>query len=247
MVNIDRVYQRVLVLSNKEQRGYITPQEFNLLANHAQMDIFEQYFYDLNQFRRMNGNDTVYSDMTSVLEEKISLFRVYDSTVDVVSNFGDINVNENFDDFYRLELVRVDYQAENGRKVAELIQVKDLSLINSSPLLKWTTKRPVYISYSTGNAPQRLKVYPYPSQDQDVDRVLISYIKRPALANWGSTVINGVALYNQNNSQHFELHDSEETELVIKILTLAGIVIKDPNLYNIGTGEDNKNIQQEKQ
>ena len=108
-------------------------------------------------------------------------------------------------------------------------------------------KRPVYISYSTGNAPQRLKVYPYPSKDQDVDRVLISYIKRPALANWGSTVINGVALYNQNNSQHFELHDSEETELVIKILTLAGIAIEKPNLTQVAAGLQGAQIQQEKQ
>ena len=28
-VNIDTVYQRVLAIANKEQRGYITPQEFN--------------------------------------------------------------------------------------------------------------------------------------------------------------------------------------------------------------------------
>ena len=46
MVKIDTVYQRVLALANKEQRGYITPQEFNLFANQAQMDIFEQYFYN---------------------------------------------------------------------------------------------------------------------------------------------------------------------------------------------------------
>ena len=37
MVLVDRVYQRVLTLANKEQRGYITPQEFNLFANQAQM------------------------------------------------------------------------------------------------------------------------------------------------------------------------------------------------------------------
>ena len=43
-VNIDTVYQRVLAIANKEQRGYITPQEFNLLANQAQLVIFEQYF-----------------------------------------------------------------------------------------------------------------------------------------------------------------------------------------------------------
>ena len=52
MVSIDTVYQRVLALANKEQRGYITPQEFNLFANQAQMEIFEQYFYDTKQFNR---------------------------------------------------------------------------------------------------------------------------------------------------------------------------------------------------
>ena len=49
-VSIDTVYQRVLSILNKEQRGYVTPQEFNLFANQAQLDLFEQYFYDINQF-----------------------------------------------------------------------------------------------------------------------------------------------------------------------------------------------------
>ena len=56
-VSINNVYQKVLAIANKEQRGYITPQEFNLFANQAQMEIFEQYFYDLNQFSRILGND----------------------------------------------------------------------------------------------------------------------------------------------------------------------------------------------
>ena len=76
MVNVNTVYQTVLALANKEQRGYITPQEFNLFANQAQMSIFEQYFYDLNQFTRVPGNDTSYSDMVNLLEEKIAAFEV---------------------------------------------------------------------------------------------------------------------------------------------------------------------------
>ena len=72
-VIINDVYQKVLAIANKEQRGYITPQEFNLFANQAQMDIFEQYFYDINQFGRVPGNSTEYSDMISLLEEKIAL------------------------------------------------------------------------------------------------------------------------------------------------------------------------------
>ena len=44
MIQVDSVYQRVLALANKEQRGYITPQEFNLYANHAQKEIYEHIF-----------------------------------------------------------------------------------------------------------------------------------------------------------------------------------------------------------
>ena len=47
MVNIDTVYQKVLAICNKEQRGYITPQEFNLMANKAQLDIYETYFHKM--------------------------------------------------------------------------------------------------------------------------------------------------------------------------------------------------------
>jgi len=57
----------------------------------------------------------------------------------------------------------------------------------------------------------------------------------------------GSDLYDSTNSVDFELHSSEETKLVIKILQLAGIAMKDPSLYQVAAAEDNKNIQQEKQ
>ena len=38
-ISIDTVYQRVLAFANKEQRGYITPQEFNLFAGQVQMEM----------------------------------------------------------------------------------------------------------------------------------------------------------------------------------------------------------------
>lgn len=77
-VSINTVYQKVLAIANKEQRGYITPQEFNLFADQAQKEIFEQYFYDINQFNRVPGNQTEFSDQLYMLEEKISAFRVND-------------------------------------------------------------------------------------------------------------------------------------------------------------------------
>ena len=43
-VSINTVYQTVLLILNKEQRGYITPQEFNDVATQVQLEIFNKYF-----------------------------------------------------------------------------------------------------------------------------------------------------------------------------------------------------------
>ena len=71
-ISIDTIYQRVLAVANKEQRGYLTPQEFNLLANQAQQDIFDQYFYDLSQFKKMPSDPTTpMSDMVELIKNKV--------------------------------------------------------------------------------------------------------------------------------------------------------------------------------
>ena len=63
MVSVDTVYQRVLAIANKEQRGYVTPQEFNLIANQAQSEIFEDYFTQMNVAKQAPGNESEYSDV----------------------------------------------------------------------------------------------------------------------------------------------------------------------------------------
>ena len=75
MVNIDTVYQKVLVLANKEQRGYITPQEFNLMADKAQLEIFESYFHDMKMAYLKPKNDSIYSNEMDMLEEKMQIFK----------------------------------------------------------------------------------------------------------------------------------------------------------------------------
>ena len=74
MVNIDTVYQTVQALANKEQRGYITPQEYNLFANQAQQDIFEQYLYDLEAFRERRPMQHQLGDSVSMLMNKLKNF-----------------------------------------------------------------------------------------------------------------------------------------------------------------------------
>ena len=227
MVNIDTVYQRVLALANKEQRGYITPQEFNLFANQAQMDIFEQYFYDRAQFGRVPGNKTMYADPIDILEEKIEIF--HKSTPLVVTDNGFVLPS----DLYRLARVN---NSDNDATIEKLTHQKFTTAINS-PLTAPTLSRPIY--YVKGK-------YAIVSPDT-IEDISIDYIGVPSAAQWNGYNTPSGELYNESESANFSLHVSEETKLVIKILQLAGIAMKDPSLYQIGAAEDNKNIQQEKQ
>jgi hypothetical protein len=242
-VSIDTVYQRVLAIANKEQRGYITPQEFNLFANQAQMDIFEQYFYDQNAFLRTPTNDTTYSDMIDLLGEKIDHFEKYRQPVAMSTSVAGEGT---LPDYYRLGEL---YTNKCGKYVEiELIPQNEIFHILNSPLTEPTTSRPVYVRNSGGTATDReRRIQIYPTTIDNNATVICNYIARPATVQWAYTVVNDKALYNSTASVDFELHESEETELVIKILALAGIQMKDPGLYQIAAQEDVKNEQQEKQ
>ena len=45
---INSVRQTVMSTLNKNNYGYISPSDFNLFAKQAQLDIFENYFYQYN-------------------------------------------------------------------------------------------------------------------------------------------------------------------------------------------------------
>jgi len=230
-VNINTVYLRVLAIANKEQRGYITPQEFNTLANQAQLDIFEQYFYDLNQFLRLPGNDTIHSDAVDMLEEKIGIFEVYNSPIGT-GTLSELNVHKLGAVYHQETINGVQTKVE-----AEKLNPNELRYYINSPLTAPTVKRPVFIVQQ-----DQITVLP-----AEADNLSMNYIKKPTDVYWGYVMVNDEALYNPSTSINFELHASEETELVLKILSLAGIVIRDPQLYQIAATEDAKNTQQEKQ
>jgi len=225
----DTVYQRVLSIINKEQRGYLTPQEFNLLANQAQMEIFEQYFYDINQFGRIPGNNTEYSDMINMLNEKIAVFE-RSSSPSVSSGAFTLP------SLYRLGSLFYN----NGTDYIEVERVsnKKIRLINQTPLVAPSVARPVYVQTSA----TAIKMYP----TSGLTNVTVDYVAKPTTVEWAYTNVNNHPLYNANNTTDFELHPSEEKNLVVRILALAGVLVKDPGVYQIAATEETKDIQQEK-
>ena len=225
MVNVDTVYQRVLAIANKEQRGYITPLEFNLLANQAQLSLFENYFVELNQALAMPGNESEYSDIVKTLNEKISIFKNDGDLVPLTYASGYFSYPS---DMHKLGTL---YYRHNGVATEDSVEIQEIDYnelidYNNSPLTKPTLSRPIYSRSENG-----IKVFSTPLI---INNVVTSYTKIPAKVEWGYVVTNEQALYNASSSDNFELHASEEITLVVKILGLVGIVIQKQDLMALG-------------
>ena len=237
MINIDTVYQQVLALANKEQRGYITPQEFNLFANLAQQDIFEQYFYDLHQFKRLNDNDNAHTNMQQLIEEKIQFFEVTAGAATIGGWAGNTNP---ISKLLHSSVYRVHRVTYNGRP-SEILNTVDFNKTRSSgPLVAPTDARTV--CNIRGNRIRLLGsggIFLIPGG--------VVYSRKPNRVTWGYVVVNEKALYDPQSSSNFELHQSEEPSLVYKILKYAGISIKSPDVIQAGGSMEISQIQQEKQ
>lgn len=75
--SINEVRNSVLAIANKNNYGYISPQDFNLYAKQAQIDMFEDYFYSYNNWinkQNARQSGTGYADITKGLVEVMDGF-----------------------------------------------------------------------------------------------------------------------------------------------------------------------------
>ena len=245
---VDDVYKTVLFILNKEQRGYMPPAEFNRIATHVQREIFESYFQYENKQYRVPSNDSEYSDRYKNVDEKISAFKRL--SAGLTKNAG--GYFEQPADFYKLGTV-IYTDAKSNQKEVQRVQENDLLNINMSPLTKPSTTHPIY-TYRDN------KIYVQPISIAN-EEVSISYLKDPSDVVWGYYIDNatGGYLWDGNGvpanphtgpfpgtgSVNFQLHEVEQTEVIIKILMYAGVIIRDPQIVQTASQLDQQETIQE--
>ena len=238
MIRVDTVYQKVLAILNKEQRGYLTPQEFNLFAYQAQMDIFEQYIYDLNAVTlrkrqmQIGPEDRALGDSVQVIIRKLR-----DTTgVSVVNNAvvaGGTTLPGG-------RTGRIFAEDGGIRKTLRLIDPDEIQDLLAS---KWHAAAfDEFVYFEDGT--QRIQVWT--GTGQVTTGITCEQITgRPGIAYWGYTIVNEKPVWDPSNSVNFGLPNEERADLVINILKLAGISIEDQELLAAAAREEQLNIQQE--
>jgi hypothetical protein len=245
-VSVDTVYKTVLYILNKEQRGYITPDEFNRLATQVQLEIFETYFEELNQQLRVGGNSSEYANRVKKLEEKTSRFFTSEALT-VTQGAGEYWASANLatlgsgNSVHRLGTIEYiehrDAAISSSEVPVELEEVTahDFNLARRSKLTSPSSTWPMFyiIQTSVRILPANITTVGPPAKSY-----IINYVKKPAGPSWGYTVngTTGAYIYNAGTSTDFEIDDTDQTDIILKILGYCGIIIRDPQILQAAGG-----------
>jgi len=215
-INVNTVYTTVLSLLNKEQRGYLTPYEFNQLATQVQLEIFENFFEDYNQYIRMPKTDIEFASRLDHVSEEIELFKKFEDASKVSGNVYTQPV-----DLYRFGAAFWN-RGRNNPEI-EIVSSREFAQQNLSPLLEPSDDFPI-AKYSQ----DKLSVYPLlPVANEKENDVSFSYIRKPKDVKWG---------YNTGSQGQYVYDPTPMYGLVTNLLPQMETQVGGPALQGTYTG-----------
>jgi hypothetical protein len=233
---INEVRNTVLSILAKDNRGYITPFEFNLFAKQAQLDVFERYIYlysnaIIKQNARAHGEG--YADVPKKLAEVLDTFYKVDTLTYNAPYFEAPS-----DSYFIQKLVF------NNKEIEKVSHQKALYLLASN-LTAPSVAYPVYTMQDndgTTTSKSNFTVYP----DTITASVDAHYIRYPKEPKWTYTSVGGDPLFNQSagDYQDFEMPLSDFSDLVVKILQYSGVSIREEEVIAAAKAEELQEIQQ---
>ena len=180
-INVDTVYKTVLLILNKEQRGYMTPDEFNKIGTQVQRELFEKCFEDLNQQVRVPQTDMDYADRVAATDEKIAEFKTESDQLIAEKAIGVTNPTSNTftvpSELYKLGSVTYEPSSNIYPEIQRLGR-SEFYNIRKAPLTTPTKDFPVYLYEDN-------KCIIYPKDITNVDDIKMQYVKKPNDIRWG--------------------------------------------------------------
>ena len=248
-INVNTVYTTVLSVLNKEQRGYLTPDEFNKVATQVQLEIFENFFEDYNQFLRMPKTDSEFASRVDHVLEEFQIFQVDDAPASAVA--GNVYTLPTVQPIHRFGSAF--YNKGINSPEIEIVSSREYTEQKLSPILQPTTNFPV-AKYQQ----DKLTVFPavlVPS----VNDITFNYVRKPLDVVWGYGIgtlgqyiwdgTPGFALtpiIPTTGSVDFEISESQQTEVILRILQYAGVIMRDQSIVQAASNQLAQDTQNEK-
>lgn len=239
-INVDYVYKTVLSILNKEQRGNITPDEFNKVATQVQLDIFERYFDDLNQQVRVDQTSREYANRVLDVDEKIAVFKVRSSCDYLGNGVFKLPVSYNGNSTNGTAVYKLGVVTYNDPSIGDSVEIERLTSKQfyenqRSDLTRSSRNFPTYVYENETNTGRKTITV---SPSTITNFVVADFIRKPEDVRWSYNAGTlGQLLYNSSSSVDFELNASETVNVITRILAYSGVILEDPQIVQVAASK----------
>lgn len=222
MATSNSVYRDIQFLCNKYHHGYVSPEEFVDSFNTAQRIFLNRLLGQVQEYQPGRPVARTGGQMTQVVEEKLAPLtkRV---TLRVSNNVAAVKTQ--FPNFVKLLSLNTESGARARRLKHEQIHSATASVIDPP-----TAANPYYYEYDGG--------FRILSGEESVDRLVMTYVKKPADITWPYDMTADGPEYNETGDfggtlQNPEWRDQEINDIIFIQLGLIGINLKDADLVRV--------------
>lgn len=247
MASVQRVYDAVKDIANKDQRGFVTPAIFNQFAGVAQMNVFNRLFGEItmsNRLRRSNIDGPRIFSRSKTVQEDLSVF----------SKKTTLTLSASKEATKPTDLARVVSINTIGKKILGVEEQAQVQLVYNEDHIDRIINSD--LSAPSDSAPVALiseKIEIFPNTNTSIGSIVLRYYKLPeglvpttqakttSSPKFGyTTAVAGVEVYDATNSVDFELPEHYFAELVEEILVLVGVNLRDKDVYAYASNEVTK-------
>ncbi len=236
-MTIDEVYRLVQTFANKEQRGFITPSEFNLLAKQAELELYNKRLAIVMEKSQPKKAAGFYHESLSptLAKQDISHF-LQINTVDL-TNSGQpyLGSTKSITTDY-IESIFINNDEEHSISTnipVEIVDNVNVNQILRSSLVKPSIEYPIALLSEGGANDKRISIFP-----ETVTSCLIYNYYYRNTPKWGYVTISGKPVYDHSSSTQFVLSPRCHGELVTKILEYLGVSIREAEVVQYAQNKE---------
>jgi len=220
-MTIDEIYKFVQFMANKEQRGFIKPSEFNMLAKRAQLDVLKEKVGKVSPAGSVIG----FKDSSQMYDELYPVM-VFETSLTVSGDLFTLPADY-------LHFISLKF----GEISVEVVSLGELNSRRNSSLLMPSTTYPIAVIESSG-----IRVFTsFGGTSNTSSELKLTYIKKPSDPNWAFNIVNNIEIYNSSNATQITLSDSTHKEIANRILGYIGVNLRESEII---TYSESKNEQQ---
>ena len=235
-MTIDEVYRLVQTFANKEQRGFITPSEFNLLAKQAELELYNKRLSIVMEKSQPKKAAGYYHESLSPSLSKQDITHFLSKEDMSVSNSARpwLGADQHKSMDYVVSITtRTDESHHISNNIPiDIVTDENVNQILRSSLVKPSMEYPIALLSEDGEY-KRIIVFP-----EVISQILVTYYYYDNTPNWGYVTISGKPVYDSSNSTQFQLSSRCHGELVIKILEYLGVSIREADVVQYAQNKE---------